>query len=61
MSKTAYVILGINLDGRKDVCGIRIGENKSSKFWISVLNDLKIYHFHTIFKQIFKVKNIRFS
>lgn len=37
----AYVILGINLDGQKEVLTIQIGENKSSKYWLSVLNGLK--------------------
>ena len=37
----AYVILGITLDGRKDVISLQIGENESSKYWLSVLNDLK--------------------
>ena len=37
----AYVILGITLDGRKDVIGLQIGENESSKYWLGVLNDLK--------------------
>lgn len=37
----AYVILGINCEGRKEVLTIQIGENESSKFWLSVLNELK--------------------
>jgi len=37
----AYVILGIDADGRKDVISLQIGENESSKFWLSVLNELK--------------------
>lgn len=39
--KAAYVILGVNMDGQKEVLGIWIGANESSKFWLSVLNDLK--------------------
>ena len=39
--KTAYVVLGINLDGQKDILGIWIGENESRKFWLNVLNELK--------------------
>jgi len=39
--KAAYVVIGVNLDGQKEVLGIWIGANESSKFWISVLNDLK--------------------
>lgn len=37
----AYVILRINCDGRKDVLTIEVGENESSKYWLSVLNSLK--------------------
>lgn len=37
----AYVILGINLNGLKEVLTIQIGENESSKYWLSVLNSLK--------------------
>ena len=41
VTKAAYVVLGITLDGSKDILGIWIGEHESSKFWLSVLNDLK--------------------
>lgn len=37
----AYVILGINDEGRKEVLSIQIGENESSKYWLGVLNELK--------------------
>ena len=37
----AYVILGINTDGRKEVLTITIGDNESTKYWLSVLNELK--------------------
>lgn len=37
----AYVILGINNDGFKEVLTIEIGENESSKYWLSILNSLK--------------------
>lgn len=37
----AYVILGINMDGKKEVLTIQIGDNESSKYCLSVLNDLK--------------------
>lgn len=39
--KTVYVIIGIKIDGRKELLGLWIGENESSKFWLSVINDLK--------------------
>lgn len=41
VTKAAYVILGITLDGKKDILGVWIGEHESSKFWLAVLNDLK--------------------
>jgi putative transposase len=37
----AYVILGVGLDGRKEVIGLQIGQNESSKFWLGILNELK--------------------
>ncbi len=37
----AYVVLGINADGRKEVLAIVIGEKESSKYWLGVLNGLK--------------------
>ena len=40
VTKAAYVVLGVNMDGSKDILGIWIGEHESSKFWLSVLNDL---------------------
>lgn len=37
----AYVILGINLEGKKEVLTIEVGENESAKYWLAVLNSLK--------------------
>ena len=37
----AYVILGINAEGRKTVLTVSIGKEQSSKYWLSVLNELK--------------------
>lgn len=39
--KTVYVIIGIRIDGRKELLGLWIGENETSKYWLTVLNDLK--------------------
>lgn len=41
LKKAAYVVIGIDLEGRKDVLGIWIGETESARFWLSVLSDLK--------------------
>ena len=37
----AYVILGINTEGKKEVLSITVGDNESSKYWLSILNELK--------------------
>ena len=37
----AYVILGINTEGKKEVLTITIGDNESAKYWLSVLNEIK--------------------
>lgn len=39
--KTAYVVFGINVEGKKEILGIWVGEAESSKFWMKVLADLK--------------------
>ena len=41
VKKAAYIVLGVNSEGKKDVLGIYIGGNESAKFWLSVLNDLR--------------------
>ena len=41
VNRAAYVVLGINIEGNKDILGIWIGENESSKFWLGILNELK--------------------
>lgn len=37
----AYIILAISLTGHKEVLGIYIGGNESSKYWLGILNELK--------------------
>lgn len=39
--KAAYVAMGINKGGIKEVLGIYIGETESAKFWMTVFNNLK--------------------
>lgn len=41
VNRAAYVIIGVNINGNKDVLGIWIGENETSKFWLNILNQLK--------------------
>lgn len=41
VKKAVYIAIGINLDGRKEVLGMYVGENESAKYWLSILNGLK--------------------
>ena len=38
--KTLYIALGINPEGQKECLGLWLSETESSKFWLSVLNDM---------------------
>ena len=40
-SKAVYCIIGLSLDGRKDVLSISIGESESASYWMSLLDELK--------------------
>ena len=40
-SKTVYGVIGIDLEGKKDVLGLWIGDTESAKYWLQVLTDLK--------------------
>jgi len=40
-NKSAYVALGIDLDGHKDVLGIWLQDTEGAKFWLNVLTELK--------------------
>ncbi len=37
----AYVILGISMEGKKEMLTIEVGQNESAKYCLSVLNNLK--------------------
>jgi len=37
----AYIMLGMTLEGKKEIIGIWIGENETSKYWLTVLNDIQ--------------------
>lgn len=41
VNKCAYIILGINSQGCKEVLGVWIAETESAKFWMGALNELK--------------------
>jgi putative transposase len=41
INKSAHVVLGVNLQGEKEVLGLWLAENEGAKFWLSVLTELK--------------------
>lgn len=36
-----YVILGINMEDKKEVLTFQVSDNESSKYWLTILNELK--------------------
>jgi len=40
ITKAVYSVLGVNLNGQKEVLGLYLGQNESATFWLQVLNDL---------------------
>lgn len=41
INKCVYSVLGINMDGRKEILGLWLSENESASFWTTVCNELK--------------------
>ena len=41
VKRAVYIALGIDMNGKKDVLGMYVGENESAKFWLSIMNGLK--------------------
>ena len=41
VKKAVYIAIGIDLNGKKDVLGMWVGENESAKYWATVLNNLR--------------------
>ena len=37
----AYLMIGIDLEGKKECLGIWLGQSESAKYWLSVLNELR--------------------
>jgi putative transposase len=40
-TRAVYLALGVNLEGHKELLGLWIGEKEGSKFWLSILTELK--------------------
>jgi len=41
VKKAVYIAIGIDMEGQKDILGMWIGEAESSKFWLSIMNEIK--------------------
>ena len=40
-NKAIYVVLGVNVEGQKEVLGLWVGQAEGAKFWLQVLTELK--------------------
>ena len=40
ISKAFYTVLGVTVEGKKEILGLYLGENEGAKFWLQVLTDL---------------------
>jgi len=38
---TVYLVIGMDLSGNKSCLGLYVGESESSKYWLTVMNELK--------------------
>ncbi|MRX78990.1 IS256 family transposase, partial [Pedobacter petrophilus] len=41
ITRAVYNILGVSLDGKKDLIGMYLSESEGARFWLAVLTDLK--------------------
>lgn len=41
INKTIYLVLGVNMEGHKELLGLRISQNEGAKFWLNVLTELQ--------------------
>jgi len=41
LSKTVYIAIGIDMDGTKDILGLWVAKSEGSKFWLSIMTELK--------------------
>ena len=41
ISKAFYTVLGVNLEGKKEILGLYLNESEGSRFWMQVLTDLQ--------------------
>jgi len=41
VSKAVYTILGVGIDGKKEILGLYLSESEGANFWLSVLTDIQ--------------------
>jgi putative transposase len=41
LTKTIYVAIGVDLEGNKDILGLWVAKTEGSKFWLSIMTELK--------------------
>jgi len=41
ISKAFYTVLGVNVEGKKEILGLYLNESEGAKFWLQVLTDLQ--------------------
>lgn len=51
VKRAVYIALGIDMEGKKDVLGMYVGENESAKFWLSIMNGLKNRGIEAVYPQ----------
>ena len=53
---TVYLVIGMDMNGKKSCLGLYIGESESAKYWLTVMNELKTRGVEDIL--IFAVDNL---
>ena len=41
LTKTVYVAIGVDMEGNKDILGLWVAKTEGSKFWLSIMTELK--------------------
>jgi putative transposase len=41
INKAIYLVLGVNMEGKKELLGMWVSQNEGAKFWMSVLTEIK--------------------
>lgn len=49
ITRAVYSVLGLNMEGKRDILGLYLGYNESSKFWLQVLDDLRFRGVEDVF------------